>query len=168
MEYFVRTSHIVSGFIYSISLIIVLDLIFFGNEWRYLEYRSGGANIQNILELVFLVTFVPVLVISSIHYIVLKKFHPWIKMSKVNKNKKEIEDNKLKDEWNMKVVISIGAVFGVLCSGLIFHNQTQGMYTGFFENYGQFLIGYSVIGAIGGVLLFGIVAVIRNKFIVRK
>ena len=72
MEYFVRTSHIVAGIIYVICLFSLLG-IFFGGETKITPFGEK-------MLLGSVAILVPVFVISCIHYIVLKRFHPWAKM----------------------------------------------------------------------------------------
>lgn len=160
MEYFVRTSHIVSGLIYVITFIGVL-------------YVLGQNSIISILGVAILMGFitllVPIFIISSIHYIVLKKFHPWAKITEENETQKEkVEYIKITDGWNIKVAIRNSAIFGVLYSLAVLLIE---IYLFGFRNQGLLFLIFlaNTLGcAIGGVLLSGTVAVIRNKFIVRK
>ena len=162
MEYFVRTSHIVSGLIYVMSFIVLLTLLFVN--------QGVASSFGEMIQICLVIIFVPIIFVSSIHYIVLKKFHPWAKITEENETEKDKNEYiKVTDKWNDKIVIRNGAIFGVFYSVVRFYiDYSNYVYETQERLFLELLLGHSFGGAIGGVLLFGIVAVIRNKFIVRK
>ena len=167
MEYFVRTSHIVSGLIY---LLLLLYWSFGILSVLFLPENKQPDDVEVLIFGLPVIFLFFTIVFSSIHYIVLKKFHPWAKITEENETQiDKVEYTKVTDEWNIKVVIRNGAIFGSLYSGVMFLHAyfVQGVYD-HQEPFWALLFGNTLGGAIGGVLLFGIVAVIRNKFIVRK
>ena len=76
MEYFVRTSHIVSGMIY-----LTLFLACIGSVLAMILLPTH--KIENAVAVFFVAIGYAIFflfVFSCLHYIVLKSFHPWAKM----------------------------------------------------------------------------------------
>lgn len=76
MEYFVRTSHIVVGMTY-----LSLFLGWIGSVLAMIlspDFRDGDEMILIWMTPITLLFFL--IVFSCLHYIVLKRFHPWAKM----------------------------------------------------------------------------------------
>ena len=83
MEYFVRTSHIVSGMIY-----LTLFLACIGSVLAMI--LSSAREIQDAVNVFFGLTIGSIfflIAFSCLHYIVLKSFHPWAKMPEKNPHK---------------------------------------------------------------------------------
>lgn len=76
MEYFVRTSHIVAGMTYlSVFLVWIGSIV---AAFSLPDHRREEAMIMVLGLPLFLLFFL--IVFSCLHYIVLKRFHPWAKM----------------------------------------------------------------------------------------
>ena len=87
MEYFVRTSHIVTGMTY-LSLFLgwigTIVWSFSLNDYQQEEELAMFIVLGLPLVLLFFLT-----AFSCLHYIVLKRFHPWAKMSEENEKPKD-------------------------------------------------------------------------------
>ena len=86
MEYFVRTSHIVTGMTY-LSLFLgwigTIVWSFSLNDYQQADKEVAMFTILGLpLVLLFFLT-----AFSCLHYIVLKRFHPWAKMSENEEEK---------------------------------------------------------------------------------
>ena len=70
-------------------------------------------------------------------------------------------------EWRMKVVARNGAIFGGLYSlyGLLTKDLGGASFFDLHDNVKATMFGELIGGMIGGVLLFGLVGVIRNKLL---
>lgn len=70
-------------------------------------------------------------------------------------------------EWRMKVVARNGAIFGGLYSlyGLLTMDLGGASFFDLHDNIKAAMFGELIGGIIGGVLLFGLVGVIRNKLL---
>ena len=76
MEYFVRTSHIIAGMIYLTLFLVCIGSVFAMILLPTHQIKNAVVGFFGAIgyAIFFLIVF------SCLHYVVLKRFHPWAKM----------------------------------------------------------------------------------------